>query len=261
MKPFYSGIPLSFNRKAVRASASVTKDRNAIHSFTEVDITKPRKLIKEHLAKTGEKLSLTAYIVSCLARAVMDFPQFNSFIKGNKLIILDDITISVLIERELSGESVPEPVGIKQAQQKTYYQIHKEIREAQRQSGAQLGSLSNQTWIGLVPGFLLRTMIKLADKNIKMAAKYGKIAVTAVGMYSRDPLWFIPHGTATVLLTIGSIGNKVVEYEGQLLAREHLCLTVSFDHDIVDGAPAARFMSRLTEIIKNGELLKTDQNV
>ncbi|MPN01992.1 hypothetical protein SDC9_149205 [bioreactor metagenome] len=167
----------------------------------------------------------------------------------------------MLIERELSGESVPEPVGIKQAHEKTYYQIHKEIREAQHQSGAQLGSLSNQTWIRLVPGFLLRTMIKLADKNIKMAAKYGKIAVTAVGMYSREPFWFIPHGTATVLLTIGSIGNKVVEYEGQLLAREHLCLTVSFDHDIVDGAPASRFMSRLTEIIRNGELLKTGQNV
>lgn len=56
----YIKVPLSFNRLAVRASASVTRKRNAIHSFTEVDITEVRKLIRDHQEKTGEKLSLTA---------------------------------------------------------------------------------------------------------------------------------------------------------------------------------------------------------
>jgi pyruvate/2-oxoglutarate dehydrogenase complex dihydrolipoamide acyltransferase (E2) component len=257
-KKGYKSLPLSFNRLAVIASATVTKEKNAIHSLTEVDITEPRKLIKEHFEKTGEKLSLTAYIVTCLAHVIKDHPQLNSFIKGRKHIILDDVTISVLIEREVAGEKVPEPLGIKGAQGKTYYQINKEIREAKMQQTDSLGSLSGQAWISLIPGFFLKQFIRFADKNIHMAKKYGKIAVTAVGMYSKDPIWFIPHGTATVLITFGSINNKVVEIDKQFFSHEHLCLTVSFDHNIVDGAPASRFMNQLIETIKSGKLLRTN---
>jgi pyruvate/2-oxoglutarate dehydrogenase complex dihydrolipoamide acyltransferase (E2) component len=254
----YQNLLLSLNRRAVIASASVTKEKNAIHCFTEVDITEPRDLIKKHFDKTGVKLSLTAYIVSCLANVIKDYPQFNSFTKGRKLILLEDITISVLIEREIAGEKVPEPIGIRQAQDKTYLQIHKEIRDAKKQQSDKLGSLSGQTWIRFIPSFLLRLFIRIADKNIHMAKKYGKIAVTAIGMFSRDPIWFIPHGTATVLITIGSINKKVVEFNNQFISREHLCLTVSFDHDIVDGAPASRFMNQLIETIKSGKLIQTD---
>lgn len=258
MKRGYKSSPLSFNRRAVIASASVTKDKNAIHSFTEVDITEPRALIKKHFEKTGEKLSFTAYIIACLSSVIKDFPQFNSFIKGRKIILLDDIIISVLIEREIAGENVPEPIGIKQAQNKTYLQIHKEIREAKNQQSDKLGSLSGQTWFRLIPSFLLRLFIRIADKNIHMAKKYGKIAVTSVGMYSKEPIWFIPHGSATVLITVGSIDKKVVEIENQFVSREHLCLTVSFDHDIIDGAPASRFMNQLLETIKSGKLIQMD---
>ncbi len=257
-KKGYKKTPISFNRLAVIASASVTKEKNAIHSFAEIDITEPRSLIKNHFEKTGEKLSLTAYIVTCLSKVVQDYPQFNSFIKGRKLIMLDDITISVLIEREIAGENVPEPIAIKQTQNKSYLQIHQEIREAKKQQTNKLGSLSGQTWFRLIPGSLLRTFIRVADKNIQMGKKYGKIAVTAVGMYSKEPFWFIPHGTATVLATIGSISKKVVEIDRQFESREHLCLTVSFDHNIVDGAPAARFLNQLMETIKSGELIQAN---
>jgi pyruvate/2-oxoglutarate dehydrogenase complex dihydrolipoamide acyltransferase (E2) component len=108
----YKSIPLTFNRRAVSASASVGKEKNTIHSIVEVDITEPRRLMCEHFEKTGEKLSLTAYVVSCLAQVVKENPQFNSFHKGRKQIILDDVTISVLIEREIKEERVPEPIGI-----------------------------------------------------------------------------------------------------------------------------------------------------
>ena len=258
-KKGYKSLPLSFNRRAVIASATVTKGKNAIHCFTEVDITKPRDLIKKHFDKTGEKLSLTAYIVTCLSNVIKDYPQFNSFTKGRKLILLDDITISVLIEREIAGENVPEPIAIRQAQDKTYLQINREIREAKNQQTDRLGSLSGQTWIRLIPGFLLRLFIRIADKNIHMGKKYGKIAVTAVGMFSKEPVWFIPHGTATILITVGSIDKKVVESDNQFVSREHLCLTISFDHDIVDGAPASRFVNQLLETIKSGQLIQADK--
>lgn len=254
----YKSIPLSLNRFAVIASASVTKEKNAIHAFTEIDISEPRRLIKEHCDKTGEKLSLTAYIVTCLAQVVKEHPQLNSFIKRRSLIILDDVTVSVLVEREINGEKVPEPLGIKQAQIKTFRQIHNEIREAKKIQSDKLGSFSSLTWIRFIPNIFLKSFIRLADKNINMAQRYGKVAVTSIGMFSKEAVWFIPHGSATVLITVGSISNKVVEIEGQFISREHLCLTVSFDHNIVDGAPASRFMNQLIETIKCGSLLKVE---
>ena len=248
-------IPLSINRQILIAAASVTRGKNAIHGFTEVDITIPRRFIKEHYEKTGEKLSLTAYIVTCLAQVLKEFPQMNSFIKGRKIVILDDVTISVLVEREIKGENVPEPIGIKEAQTKTFGQIQKEIREAKKIKSDRLGSVEDQAWIRFIPNFLLKIFVRLADKNISMAKRYGKIAVTAVGMFSKEPVWFLPHGSGTVLITVGSISNKVVEIDGEFVPREHLCLTASFDHNIIDGAPAARFMNRFIEEIKSGNLL------
>ncbi len=193
----YKISPLSFNRRAVRASASVTKEKNTIHSLTEIDITIPRRLLKEYSERTGEKLSFTAYIVSCLAQVMTEFPQFNSFINGRKLVVLDDVTISVLVEREIDGEKVPEPIGIQQAQRKSVREIHREIREAKNTTSNQLGTLSGMEWFRLIPDFLLKTFIRIADKNVKLGVKYGKVAVTAIGMFSKDAVWFIPHGSAT----------------------------------------------------------------
>jgi pyruvate/2-oxoglutarate dehydrogenase complex dihydrolipoamide acyltransferase (E2) component len=254
----YKSIPLTFNRKAVIASATVTKEKNTFHSITEVDISIARRLINEHFEKTGSKLSMTAYIVTCLAHVIKDHPLLNSFIKGNKQIILDNVTVSVLIEREIKGEKVPEPVAIKDAQKKSYLQINNEIRAAQNTQGQQLGNLSKMTWIRIIPGFLMRTFIRIADKNIKMGIRYGKVAVTAVGMFNKTSVWFIPHGSATVLITVGSINSKLVKEDDKIVEKEHLCLTVSFNHDIVDGAPASRFMNQFIDTIKSGKLLVLD---
>lgn len=256
MNPRYSTIPLSFNRKMVRASAGITGRKNAIHSITEVDISKPRKMLKEHAEITGEKLSFTGYVVACFVQAVKQNPKFNSFLKRNKLVLLKDVNVSVLVEREFEGEAVPEPMVIRAAQEKTYRQIHEEIRAAKKEEYKRMGESSGIGWIRFIPGFLLKAFVGLADKNIRMAEKYGKVAVTAVGMFSREPVWFVPHGTATVLVTVGSIVNQVVEVDGKYESREHLCLTVSFDHNVIDGAPAARFMNRFVETLKSGVLLE-----
>ena len=254
----YKSIPLGFNRRMVAASASVTKTKNTIHSLTEVDINEPRRLMQEHFERTGEKLSLTAYVVTCLGRVIQENPGFNSFIKGRRLIILDDVNISVLIERDIAGEKVPEPIGIQKAQSKTFLQIHREIREAKQNQAGELGSLSGLSWIRLIPTFLLKVFVRMADKNIAMAKRYGKVAVTAVGMMGREPAWFIPHGSATVLVTVGGITRKAIEIDDTVIFKEHLCLTCSFDHDIIDGAPASRFVHRLAETIENGEILKNE---
>ena len=248
----FSSERISFNRKMVAASAAVTAGKSTIHSLCEADITLPRRMMREHHERTGEKLSFTAYIVYCLAQVIKDHPQLNAFRRGNRLITLDDVTVSVLVEREFSGERVPEPLAIEAAQRLTYKEVNERIRSAKARTDASLGGFSGMTWIRHIPGFLLKTFVRLADRNIMLAKRYGKVAVTAVGMFSREPVWFIPHGSGTVLITVGSIEKRMIFTGERHEEREFLCLTGSFDHDIVDGAPAARFMNQFLETLKSG---------
>jgi hypothetical protein len=55
-----------------------------------------------------------------------------------------------------------------------------------------------------------------------------------------------------VTLTVGGIGTQPVLRDGQLDNREQLCLTVSLDHEVIDGAPGVRFGRRLRELIEQG---------
>jgi hypothetical protein len=54
--------------------------------------------------------------------------------------VLDEVTISVLFEREIDGENIPEPVGIQAANRKTYRQVNDDLRAAQQQAGQRLAS-------------------------------------------------------------------------------------------------------------------------
>lgn len=258
-KSGFQAVPFSFNRQMVAASLDVNRQQNNIHAFIEVDISEPRRIIKEHRQQTGEGLSLTAYVVTCLAQAITEHPHLNAFRKGRHLIVLDDVTISVLVERELDGEMMPEHLGLQAAQRKTHQQIQDEIRAAQADSEDRLGGLSSVTWVRFIPSFLLRTFVRIASKNINMMKRFGAVGVTAVGMFANknQALWFLPLvGGATVGVTVGGIVERPCLVKGKIEAREHLCLTVSFNHDIVDGAPAARFIKRFSELIQDGLLLE-----
>jgi pyruvate/2-oxoglutarate dehydrogenase complex dihydrolipoamide acyltransferase (E2) component len=252
----YRVEPFGGNRQMVAASAAVGRENNTIHLMTEADITEPRRLIAEHRERTGERLSLTAYIVTCLARTLDEFPRFNSFRKGSRLIVLDDITINVLFEREIGGEDIPEPVGIQAVNRKTYRQVNDELRAAQHLEGEHLGSTTGTAWIRFIPGFLLRIFIRLASRNIGMQKRFGVVGVTAVGMFGSGPMWLTPLTSATVTVAVGAVARRPALVDGGLQEREHLCLTVAFDHDIVDGAPAARFTSRFGELLSSGDELR-----
>jgi hypothetical protein len=203
-------------------------------------------------------------VITCLAQAIIDHPHLNAFRKGRKLVILEEVTISVLVEREIAGEMMPENLGIQAAQTKTYRQIHDEIRAAQEYGEDKLGGLSGTTWVQFIPGFLFRTFIRMASKSIYMMKLYGAVGVTAVGMYGtkNQALWLVPLvGGATVAVAVGGIVERPCVNNGKLETREHLCLTVTFNHDIVDGAPAARFAKSFSELLTSGELLHDEINV
>jgi hypothetical protein len=71
-------------------------------------------------------------------------------------------------------------------------------------------------------------------------------------MFATGGGWAIPLAYHTLDVTVGGISRKPGAVGGTNVIRDYLCLTLSFDHDIIDGAPAARFTSRLRELIESG---------
>jgi hypothetical protein len=61
-----------------------------------------------------------------------------------------------------------------------------------------------------------------------------------------------PVPSHSLWVTVGGIGQKLGVVDGQMTIREYLSLTVSFDHETIDDAPAARFTQRLKELIESG---------
>jgi pyruvate/2-oxoglutarate dehydrogenase complex dihydrolipoamide acyltransferase (E2) component len=81
----------------------------------------------------------------------------------------------------------------------------------------------------------------------------GTVALTSVGMFGKGAGWGIPPAAPPSLwVTVGGIGEKPGVVDGQIALLEYLSLTISFDHDIIDGAPAARFTERLKDLIESG---------
>ena len=81
----------------------------------------------------------------------------------------------------------------------------------------------------------------------------GTTGVTAIGMIGNFPGGVIPlGGTATTLFVVGGIKKKPGVIKNKIKIREYLNLSISIDHDIVDGGPIARFVDTLTNLMENG---------
>ena len=78
------------------------------------------------------------------------------------------------------------------------------------------------------------------------------MGLTAVGMFGEGAGWGIPLASHTLVITVGGIGEKPGVVDGHIAIRDYLSLTISFNHEMIDGAPAARFIQRLKDLIESG---------
>lgn len=83
----------------------------------------------------------------------------------------------------------------------------------------------------------------------------GTFTITNLGMYDIDAFTPIINLPEAAILGVGRILPKPVVYEGEIVARQMWALSLTFDHRLVDGAPAARFLQRIKQLIENPYLL------
>jgi pyruvate/2-oxoglutarate dehydrogenase complex dihydrolipoamide acyltransferase (E2) component len=224
-----------------------------MHGLLEVDVTRARAFLREHQAKTGESLSFTAFIIACLAQAIDEHKAVQARRFGSKrLILFEEVDVYILIERDVVGQKQPLPYIVRAANRKTFLEIHHEIRAAQVQDVEK-----DLQWLQFLPAMLFRPFFWgfswIGRRYPHLWKKYvGTVGITAVGMFGKGAAWGIPPALPTLMMTVGGIGEKPVLVDGHIALRDYLSLTISFDHDIIDGAPAARFTERLKELIESG---------
>jgi pyruvate/2-oxoglutarate dehydrogenase complex dihydrolipoamide acyltransferase (E2) component len=251
MKDAFQIVPFPRVRQPVVDSLRQAKRMAPIHLLTEVDVTDARRRVREFKTTSGERLSFTAFLAACLAKAVDEDRSVQAYRRRRKLVIYDDVDVSVLIEREMGGSKAPLfPHVVRAANKKTVAEIHDEIRAAQKED---VEASSMGRWIGRytwIPGFI-RGLIwrRLLGSPAWRKGLTGTVGLSAVGMFGKGAGWGVPLPTYALAITVGGIAAKPAVVESGVEVREFLCLTVSFDHNLVDGAPAARFTQRFKEFI------------
>lgn len=250
----YHVLPFPAARQIVVDAGRLGAKRHLVHGLLEFDVTRSRAFIREHKSKTGETLSFTAFLVGCLAQAIAADPRLQAYRNWrNQLVVFEDVDVVVLIETELDRVALPHV--IRAANRKSVHEINGEIRSIQaepKRSNQKTGLIAR---LGpYVPRFVRDVFYYTLLKNPHWLKKQaGTVIVTSVGMFGHGGGWgfgFLP--MHTLGLTVGGIAEKPALTDGQIALREYLCVTISIDHDIVDGAQAARFAERFRELVESG---------
>lgn len=262
MKNPYSYKKIPRSRIATFDTFSVGLLKHHVSAMLEFDVTDSRKKLHD-LRKNGITVSFNAWIIKVISSVLEKYPEASAFLYSKKkLIIFDDINISILVEKKIGDNRVPIPLVIIKTNEKSALDITQEIENAKKQdlSGSEIVLRKKQAFSEKLyyhlPGFLRRTVWKIILDNPRFAySKMGNVVITSVGMTGRINGWFIHKSVHPLSFGIGSIIKKPVVIDNEIRIREILNMTILVDHDVIDGAPMVRFLNDLTKYIETGELI------
>lgn len=254
----YEVFPFARDRELVVDAGYLAARRHIIHGLVEVDVTKPREILARTAGADGRPYSFTAFIVASLARAIQAHPQVHAYRDlRHRLVVFQEVDVTTLVEPRPGA--VARPIVLRNAGARSVRDLSDEIRSNQ----SDLRPAGGPAWLVRLAPRLPRFARLVYLRGMKLSPHWvknvqGTVIVTSVGMFGRRAGWgitFLP--THTLGLTVGGIGERPAVLEGAVVVRQLLDLTLSFDHDIVDGAPAARFARTLVEIIESGSALES----
>jgi len=221
--PFSRREPLSGVRRAIAHNLSrsaFTAPHVTLH--TEVDATQlvqARRQLNQSLAGTA-KISYNALLIAIAARALRDFPQVNACLLDDEICFYADVNVGLAVE---TARGLLVPV----------------VRQADR-----LGLLAIQETAAAL------AQRALDGQSLPDDLSGGTFTITNLGAYGVDAFTPIINQPQAAILGVGRILNKPVGLGGELLLQDRLTLSLSFDHRIVDGAPAAQFLQRIGQLVE-----------
>jgi pyruvate/2-oxoglutarate dehydrogenase complex dihydrolipoamide acyltransferase (E2) component len=247
----YQLLPFPKERRAVADMGYAAKHIYSIYGLVEMDVTEARRLIREHEERTGEAISFTGFITACLGRAVAADRSVQAYRDWRgRLVIFDDVDVGTMIERTVNGQRFPLGQVIRAADKKSVYDIHREIRTAQTRSMKD-PQISRIMRLIALPSFVRRLFFLYALRRPHLLKQVmGTTTVTAVGMFAEHGGWGLTLSGSSLGLVIGGISRKPGVVDDQIAIREYLAVTIIFNHEVIDGAPAARFTECFIDLVE-----------
>lgn len=190
---------------------------------SEADVT---ALAKQREALTRQfDVTYTDLLIKAAALAVRRHPRLNAVVVGEEIHLLPDINIGVAIALD-DGLVVP---VVRNADSKPLTTISGEVREfVQRARGGKL------------------TMTEITG---------GTFTVTNLGSFGIDAFTPILNPPEAAILGVGRIAERITRRDSDLVWRQTMVLSLTVDHRVVDGAPAAAFLQTLREFLEQPELI------
>ncbi len=198
---------------------------------TEVDATRLVALRAQLKAAYAEALGFAIgyndLLIAICARALVEHPQVNSRLEGDSIRRVGEVHIGLAVDTE-RGLLVPV------------------VRHADRLGVVEIART--------VRGLVARAR---EGKSGPDELNGGTFTITNLGGYDVDAFTPLINLPECAILGVGRIAPRPAVVDGQLAVRERMWLSLSFDHRLVDGAPAARFLQRIGQLVEEPCLLLT----
>jgi pyruvate/2-oxoglutarate dehydrogenase complex dihydrolipoamide acyltransferase (E2) component len=242
-------------RNVILDALAEGRRKNIAHILLEADLGDVLEQLEKLRQGGGEPVSITSYIAKSFACAIDEDKRMQAYRLGSsRLIAFDDVDLAVIVEREWEGEAVPVFYLLRAAQRKTVYEINREIRAARTTPLGTTGPMNALEMLFFrLPAWLRKILWFFIRRNpywFKDLA--GTAAVSSMGMYTSGAAVGVPVTPMTLTLTVGTIEKKLALRDGQAVEHDIVHLTLSVDHDIIDGAPLMRFAERFKQILRGG---------
>tara|TARA_B100000519_G_scaffold183205_1_gene176619 strand:+ start:3563 stop:4849 length:1287 start_codon:yes stop_codon:yes gene_type:complete len=217
--------PLSRMRQQIaRVTVKSKSEKPHFYVSAEIDMTRAmalRKQINEQLSPEGVKITVNDLIVKASIETLKKFPKFNAYYEEDGIVYNDSINIAIAISDD-EGLIVP---AILDCGDKSLRQISQMVKDlAQRSSN---GTLSPQEYTG------------------------GTFAISNLGMYDVTSFVAIIHPPQSAVLAVGTVTEKPVVKDGEIVIAQTMVGTISADHRIVDGAEGAEFLVAVKSLLEN----------
>lgn len=223
-------VPISGVRSLIAERMLASSQQTASVTITsEVDATElvnMRAQLNEGLSEQlGFRISYNPILVKIVARALREFPYMNARQEGDSICLLPEVHIGLAVDTE-RGLLVP---VVREADRKSIPQIGRELRDKAQRA--------------------------IDGKILPDEFSGGTFTITNLGAFGVDAFTPIINPPEMAILGIGRIEQAPMAYKGEMCLRHRLILSLTFDHRLVDGAPAARFLQRIRELIEKPYLL------
>ena len=254
---------MSIRRKLAIATWRAPREGN-IYGRIALDTEEVQRYLAWVRQTTGEKVTLTAFVGACVARALACTPSLNGRIWLGRYIPHETVSLSFLVALEEGGDLGK--AKVERADELGPEGIARELSERARmlQQGKDEAFNKSKGAIRLLPTWLLRPMLRWvgwlgACGGFSIPAlgvepyPFGTAIITSIGMLGIDEGLVPPTPFAHVPLyvCIGAERRVATEWEGELALRSQVVITATIDHRYIDGYQIGALAKLLRELFGN----------